>query len=314
MIIFYVKQTRKRDMSNKIKILLGLILIEILAIVFSLSMENKQTSLNNNNLQQFALLDSAGISGFVFGNTTLQRNEYGAWRVNNKYPIDAPLLRQLFQLLAKVEIKKPISDDAKKELTEQIKTEGIEVKYLKDGASIQSFKMIEKNGECHILTNDNQAFVLYVPGYIILLSEVFKMSEGDWREKTVISSRFLGLSKIKVTYTNKPEESFEIEKDSLFFKVQGISQLDTNMVGNYVDAYKSVRVFSFLDKPTIKDSLSKATPYCLIEVDDIDKDKSNSIKVFTNRERIYGILGKTEELVVRTALFYPLFGKEEGLC
>lgn len=294
-------------MSNKIKILLGIILVEIMAIAFSISTQSKQTSLNNNSLQQFALLDSTGVHRFIFGKNTLERNEVGTWIVNQKYTADAPLIRQLFQVLAKIEIKKPVSDNLKKEIGEQFRTQGIDIQILKEGKTVQSFKMLDRERECIVQKSDGEAFVIYVPGYNISLSEVFKLSEGDWRAKTVISSSFFGVKKIALTYTEKPQESFVIERDSTFFKVQGISKLDTNMVGNYVDAYNNIRVFSFLDKPAMKDSLLKTQPYCIIEVEDIDKSKNNSIKVFTDKKQLFGILGKTEELVELEPRYFTRF-------
>jgi hypothetical protein len=294
-------------MSNKIKILLGVILVEIIAIAFSISTQSKQTSMNDNSLQQFALLDSTGVHRFVFGKNTLERNESGTWMVNQKYTADAPLIRQLFQVLAKIEIKKPVSDNLKKEIAEQFQTQGLDIQILKEGKTVQSFKMLDRERECIVQKPDGEAYVLYVPGYNISLSEVFKLSEGDWRAKTVISSSFFGVKKIALTYTDKPQESFVIERDSTFFKVQGINKLDSNMVGNYVDAYKNIRVFSFLDKPAMKDSLLKTQPYCIIEVEDIDKSKNNSIKVFTDKKQLFGILGKTEELVELEPRYFTRF-------
>jgi hypothetical protein len=297
----------KFSMSNKIKILIGLIAVEVIAIAFSINSGDKRTSLTDNNLQQFALLDSTGVNRFVFGKNTLQKNPQGKWSINEKYEADAPLMRQLFELLEKIEVKKPVSDNMKKEILSRIKAQGIDVQFVKEGTAIQSFKMLGKEGECFVLLPDGEAFVLYVPGYNISLSEVFSMTEGDWREKTVISSRFLGLKRVAVTYPTKPQESFAIQRDSTFFKINGISKLDTNMVGNYVDAFKSVRVFSFLDNATLKDSLQKTQPYCVIEVDDINKERSNSIKIFADKQHIYGILAKTDELVELEPRYFTRF-------
>ncbi len=294
-------------MSNKIKILLGLILVELVAIAFAIRSDDKQTSMNDNSLQQFALLDSTGVNRFVFGKNILERNKAGVWIVNQKYSADAPLIRQLFQVLAKIEIKKPVSDNLKKEIATQFQEQGIEVQIFKEGKAVQSLKMLDKERECIVQKPNGEAYVLYVPGYNISLSEVFKLSEGDWRAKTVISSSFFGVKKIALTYAEKPQESFVIERDSTFFKVQGINELDSNMVGNYVDAYKNIRVFSFLDNPAMKDSLLKTQPYCIIEVEDIDKSKNNSIKVFTDKKQLFGILGKTEELVELEPRYFTRF-------
>jgi hypothetical protein len=294
-------------MTPKIKILLGLIVIEIVAIVFSVSSNDRTTSLTNNNLQQFALIDSTGVNRFVFGENTLQRNEDGRWTINQKYWADAPLMRQLFMLLEKIEVKKPVSEQMKVEVSKQIQEEGIEIQFFKENMLSQSFKMIDREGECYVLKPDGEAFVLYVPGYNVALSEVFGLTEGDWREKTVIASRFLGLKKITLTYTEKPQESFTILRDSTFFKIDGITKIDTNMVGNYVDAFKSVRVFSFLENPAFRDSLLKTSPYCLIEVEDIDRNKNNAIKVFTDKKTLYGIISKTNELVALEPRYFTRF-------
>jgi hypothetical protein len=294
-------------MTNKIKILTGLIALEIIAIAFSFVSKDTQTSVNNSNSQTFALTDTVGVSRLVFGKNILQQNKAGKWTINEKHLADAPLMRQLFALLQKIDIKKPVSANLKAEIIAQIAKQGIDIQFGSANDLRQSFKIIGKEGECYAMRADGEVFVLYVPGYNISLSEVFYLSEGDWREKTVIASRFAGVKKVAISYTAKPQESFVIQRDSTFFKVEGISKLDTNMVGNYVDAFKSVRVFSFLDKPVIKDSLQKIEPYCVITLEDIDKEKSNTIKVFANKQSLYGILGKTDELVELEMRYFTRF-------
>lgn len=294
-------------MTTKIKILIGIIAAEILMLAFSMGSKDSQTSVNSNDSQTFALTDTTGINRIVFGKNVLQQNKQGKWTVNEKYPADAPLMSQLFALLQKIDIKKPVSDNLKAQIVAQIEKEGIEIQ-LSSGSDVrQSFKIFGKEMECYAMHPEGDVFVLYVPGYNISLKEVFYLTEGDWREKTVIASRFLGVKKVAVTYTTKPQESFVIERDSSFFKILGVSKLDTNMVGNYVDAFKSVRVFSFLDKPSLKDSLQKIAPYCVITIDDIDKERSNSIKVFANKQSLYGIIGKTDELVELEARYFTRF-------
>ncbi len=294
-------------MTNKIKILIGLIALEIIAIAFSFVSKDTQTSVNNTNLQTFALTDTVGVNRLVFGKNVLQQNKAGRWTINEKHLADAPLMRQLFALLQKIDIKKPVSANLKAEIVAQIEKQGIDIQLGSADDLRQSFRIIGKEGECYAMRADGEVFVLYVPGYNISLSEVFYLAEGDWREKTIIASRFAGVKKVSITYTAKPQESFVIQRDSTFFKVEGISKLDTNMVGNYVDAFKSVRVFSFLDKPAIKDSLQKTVPYCVITLEDIDKEKSNSIKVFANKQLLYGILGKTDELVELETRYFTRF-------
>lgn len=294
-------------MTNKIKVLIGIIALEIIAIAFSFVSKDTKTSVNNNASQTFALTDTIGVNRLAFGKNILQQNKAGKWIINEKHLADAPLMRQLFALLQKIDIKKPVSANLKTEIIAQIEQKGIDIQFGSANDLRQSFKIIGKESECYAMRADGEVFVLYVPGYNISLSEVFYLTEGDWREKTIIASRFLAVKKVAISYTAKPQESFVIQRDSSFFKVEGISKLDTNMVGNYVDAFKSVRVFSFLDEPAIKDSLQKIEPYCIITLDDIDKEKSNTIKVFANKQLLYGILGKTDELVELETRYFTRF-------
>jgi len=294
-------------MTNKIKILIGIIAVEIVTIAFSFGSKEVQTSVGSIDSQTFALTDTVGINRIVFGKNVLQQNKGGKWTVNGKHLADAPLMRQLFALLQKIDIKKPVSDNLKAGVIAQIEKEGIDIQLSSDNEVRQSFKIVGREMECYAMHPEGNVFVLYVPGYNISLKEVFYLTEGDWREKTIMASRFLGIKKVAIDYTAKPEESFVIRRDSSFFKIQGVSKLDTNMVGNYVDAFKSVRVFSFLDKPSIKDSLQKLAPYCVISLEDIDKEKSNSIKVFANKQSLYGIIGKTDELVELEARYFTRF-------
>lgn len=294
-------------MSNKIRILLGIIIAEIALIGFSMSGNDKYNSLNNNNLQQFALTDSAEVSGFVFGKNKLSKTPSGGWTINEKYPADSPLMHQLFQVLQKIEIKKPVSEQMKKDLADQIGKQGIDIQFLKGNAPFQSFKMLNRGGECYVIRSKQEAYVLYVPGYNISLSEVFSLTEGDWREKTVIATKFLSVKKISLTYPDRPKDSFTILRDSSFFSVEGVTKLDSNMVGNYVDAFKNVRVFSFLDKPSFKDSLQKVTPYCSIVIEGIISEQNNAIKIYTDKKSLFGIVQKTDELVELEPRYFTRF-------
>jgi hypothetical protein len=295
-------------MTNKIKILIGIIVLEIGLLAFSMQDSREYNSLaSSSNLRQFALTDSAEVNGFVFGKNTLQKTAQG-WIINGKYPADAPLMRQLFLVLQKIEIKKTVSAQMKKDLAPQIEKQGIDIQFLKGNTPLQSFRMLNKNEECYItLPTQGEAYVLYVPGYNISLSEVFNLTEGDWREKTVIATRFLSVKKIALSYADRPQDSFIILKDSTFFKVDGLSKLDSNMVGNYVDAFKNVRVFSFIDRPTFKDSLEKALPYCTLAIEGVISEQSNSIKIYTDRKSLWGIMGKTDELVELEPRYFTRF-------
>jgi ribosomal protein L30/L7E len=294
-------------MSNKIRILLVIIIAEIGLIGFSMNSKKEYNSLENNDLQQFALLDSAGVSTFIFGKNKLEKTPLGTWILNEKYTADIPLMRQLFLVLGKVEIKKPVSDQMKKDLVPQMKAQGIDIQFLKANTPHQSFQMLNRGGECYVMLPNQEMYVLYVPGYNISLSEVFSLTEGDWREKTIIATKFLSVRKVALTYPDKPNESFVIQKDSSFFRIDGVNKLDSNMVGNYVDAFKNVRVFSFLDKPAMKDSLQKVTPYCTIAIEGVLDEQSNTIKVYTDKKSLWGIVQKTNELVELEPRYFTRF-------
>ena len=122
---------------------------------------------------------------------------------------------------------------------------------------------------------------------------------------------------LKVDFPNNPKNSFEIKRDDNFMSVEGIKNMDTAKVVNYVRMYEHFRAMRFIEKgeSPIYDSLRNTVPIATITLKDIDLAKSKTLDVFAFTESDSNVLGLMKEdnqlvLISRNKVFGLLQQKE----
>ena len=289
-------------MTLKLKILSVTIVVLLAAIILSL-LPGTTTTAADTETSAFTLTDSATTDQFVFGNVALRKADNETWTVNGKFPADPVLIERMFSIMQRIEVKRSVADNVRAELVNEIKQNGIDVKIMTNGNVDKTYRVIGKENDTFAQDQSGEVYAVYVPGYDVALYEMFGLGENGWRNRTILSTSARTLRKLELKYPAKPEFDFTVASKLPFFEVSGIKNLDSAMVFNYVQAFQQVRALRYLDDAALKDSLKKVQPYCLISVQDIDSSRDNTLAVYGNDTSIYGLLGKTGEVV----LFEPQY-------
>lgn len=287
-------------MTRKSKILSGIILLELVLLVWAFVPKNYSTVEEQSTNFALSEDDQKQITRFEFGKITLQKQDEN-WILNEKYKADVNTVKDFFEILKRLEIKRPIAE-SEQDLQERLPANGVKFTAFSGDRPLLSFYIDgqEKNTFA-MLADSEEAFEVYVQGFNIVPYKVFKSDEIRWRNKIVMETNWLSIKKLEVKYREKPEDNFLIEFDSAFYKVAGVEKLDSVRLYNYLKSFEEVRAFQVIENSTVRDSLTQAVPYCTIELQDIDPNRNNVLKIYGNDYSVMGITSKSEHAF----LFHP---------
>jgi hypothetical protein len=293
-------------MTTKIKVLLGIIAAQLGLLFFALSAREGGRG-SQPAVSAFALAaDSAQVDKIVLGANTLQRTPSG-WTINGQHPADARLVGQLLGLLRKVEVKRPVPPTQRDSVARLLAARGIQVQVYAGGQPQTSYQALGLGPDTYAQTAGQPPVQLFLPGYHLDLHEVFALPAGEWRHKTLVATGFASVRALSVRYPQSPTDDFLIERDSGFYKVGGIGQLDSAMLVNYLGAYRSLQVAAFLDWPGLADSLQKAKPFAILQLQGISERNDLDLRVYVNQQRMLGLVGKTGEVVALEPRYFTRF-------
>ncbi|TAE01259.1 MAG: hypothetical protein EAZ97_03485 [Bacteroidetes bacterium] len=294
-------------MTLKIKILSAIIFFQIIAIIFSLQSSDQNSTLNLQN-SDFALDAQSEISKFEFGKIVLEK-EGEIWKVNQKYKADFPMVKELTSILQKMSIRKPVAENQISEIKEKIMNKGITVNVFSGENLLKSFKIYGQENQTFGMIGE-QPYLLYSQGFEIVLHQVFQMSELEWKDKNIFSLSWLGVRKIEMNYPKMEENSFKIAFDADSYKVEGVNRLDSVRVDQYLQQIANLRAAWFMENPVLQDSLSKTSPFCQIQIEDLSNEPQKQLDIYENPNGLFGILNKKELLMFDKRSLAKLLAKK----
>jgi len=299
---------RKTDctLTAKLKILLAIIFVELAALGFWFYQRSTGVAANTSvGENYFALTDTVGIDRIVLGKNIFQL-EKGQWQLNGRYQADKPLLQELFMLLRKVEIQQLITGKEGEAIRKDIENQGQPVELWQGNRQLLSFRVWNVRGNTYALAKNSQPpAALYIPGYSINIYEALTLPEGEWRNKNIVSTGWLGIRSLLIRYAETPDQNIDIRKENDFYKVSGVQQIDSAMLYRYIEAYRGFRVYSFIDNTAFKDSLSRLIPFCEMEIETLNG--KSGLHVYVGKSGMYGITKPSNELVQLEPRYFARF-------
>lgn len=293
-------------MTVKLKILLAVIALEIALLGFWFYQRSEgSASAPAVGENYFALPDTAGINQIVLGANTF-RLVGGEWQLNERYPADKPLLRELFALMRKVEVRQLITGTEGESLRQEIQTKGQTVDFRRGNSSVVAFKVLDVKGNTYALAPKSQSpAALYIPGYGINVYEALTLPEGEWRNKNLVSAGWSGIRALRIRYAETPEQSIDIRRQDDFYKVEGVRNLDSAMLYRYIESYRNFRVYGFSDNAALRDSLNRLEPFCQMEIE--TPSATTILHVYAGKSGMFGITHPANELVVLEPRYFARF-------
>lgn len=207
------------------------------------------------------------------------------WRVNDQ-PADLNMVDVLFATIQQAEPKRPVAASLRDSISKELIASGVKVS-LFEGGSLQKVFIAGGNTsktQAYFKDPEQQdVFVMVIPGYRVYTSGIFELDENGWRDKYVFNFNWKNFKQLTATFPRNPAQNFEVAMGKEYFEVKGIAQADTARLNDFLDAISLITVDRYASKSTIENFESTVAQLSLmdIQVSDIS-GKTYSLALYDN--------------------------------
>lgn len=282
--------------------LIVFIAIVLLLIMYFLFKNTKNSTLGIDSYA-FAVSDTAEIDKIFLadrsGNTALlERKTPAIWEVNKKFIARKDAINTLLYTFKNLHIKAPVPLSARNTVIKDIAAIGIKVEIYKKGILYKTYYVGRETqdnlGTYMISENDENAYIMDIPGFNGYLTPRYIVSEEEWRSQSIFNYTPGEIKKLRMENNIIPENSFEINVVSMdkiaITDIQGkeIQNFDKQMAFSFLSRFQNINFESFakLDEHA-KDSVFNSIPIFKISITE-KSGKLNELKIF----RKYAIPGE----------------------
>lgn len=317
---------------------LSLVLIILIVIAALYYFSNSKGSLNLRN-SSFAIESTENVTRIQISSPDKKvklNKEADKWKVNNKYWATDKYVENLLLAINRVVVLSPVSKAEKQQVASILKADGVLVELFKNNRAIKKFYVskasMNKVKTYMMMPKSDDPFIVQIPAFRGLLAELFVIDENYWRNKTIFDYEPQNIKNIFVRYPQNPSKSFHvINYNDGTFALQNLnnekfeSDFDVDKVARYFTYYQRIAfedVVSNLSKQNV-DSILSSDPYCIIEVEGIEKQKDViniyrkpsekefdefGEKIKFDYDRAYATFNNNQELItIQYYIFDPLF-------
>ena len=277
-----------------------IVLVLLVAVAGYLYMKDQSSTLDPR-LSEFSLAEdeAADLDSILLrqdSETVKLYRTSNRWYLNQQLYAREKNVQQLLNVFQNLRVEAPAQKSNRRELMETIHQNPIHVKIYSDGDLIKNFLIEDspnKSGTSYmIMEGSNEPFIMGLPGYDGDLADLIEVDMNYWRDKTLFDYSGLDIESVKVTYPSDMKNSFYLSYGGDAFRLQSLAKdeyiesFNTTRAARYFSYFGNVRFHEvILDKTRLKDSLEKATPYCIFEIVD---ENNNLTKLYTYRKKSEG--------------------------
>lgn len=253
-----------------------------------LAIDKKQFTLNQQTVITDVVLSSkSGINKLSYLN--------GEWVVNDKYELDPNMRDVFFSVLSQLEIRREVSQSQNDSLINLITSKGIEVSVLNNRELVKNYWIWgNKDSQMSFLMDEEQAYVVHIPGYKSYVAGIFEVPEGDWRTRRVFTALFTNLNTLKIEY---PDDDIEFRYKDRFFEITDIRADSTQLISS-LENLLFLQTDQYLqpsEYPTyIPDDIESKPPFASISATKLAGSKEE-VKLFYTKNESNFYLGITSD-------------------
>ena len=280
-------------MKGKNKKLLGVFVLLLISNLIFLFVGGKSSGVSFNE-QKFALMDTAGVSFIKLNDIKLSRGPQGLWLVDEEYAVDPNLDRLLFSILNRVRVQKPVKVPQE---------EGIKVEISGDQPmTYYVWGNPTKTRTYFSLDGDDEVYQVQIPGYNEYVGGVFELKKDQWRDRLVLNESWRTIQNLQLDYLDEDEKDINIKFDKDFFLVEGVQQLDSNAVVEYLNQFQYFQANEWVSKGRFEqyDSLSTKPVLAKLTIESINYDLPIMLEIYPKLpgDRIYLVMTYDESMFV----------------
>ena len=280
-------------MKGKVSYLIIIFSILLIVNVLFLFVGKKSLGISFDE-QKFVVEDTSSVVSIQLDDIKFTRSAKDVWLINEEYEMDPSLNTLLFSILKRVRVQKPVDIPVE---------EGVSVSLL--GQEPMEFSVwgnSTKTKTYFSMIGEEQVYQVHIPGYNEYVGGVFELNKDQWRDRVVMNESWRTIQKLNLDYREDSKEDLEIKFDRDFFIMEGVQQLDSNKVVEYLNQFQYFQVNEWLSQGRIEkyDSLSTKPSFATLTIESINSDMPVMLEIFPKLEgdRIFLVMTYDESLFV----------------
>jgi hypothetical protein len=278
------------------KNLLSILLLVILGGLAAYFFFTKSGSTLNSELTEYAVKDTAAITKIFLadkqGNQILlERQSETKWIVNKEFTARQDGVRNLLDVIARVQIQTPINKSAYETIVKRLSSAGIKVEIYTDAESPMRVYYVggadqEHTGTEMLIEGSSTPHLTHIPGFYGFLTPRYFVNINEWKDREIFRYQYGEIAKIKVEYPQDPTESFEVtdlgnNKFSLLDITTNIdiADYDTLKLLDYIARFQNIQYEGFEETKSEEyiNGIKETTPQQIYTI----TDKLGNIKKCT---------------------------------
>jgi hypothetical protein len=256
--------------KNQIRIVVLLVLIiGNVALYLSLG-SNYELSYDP---ERFNPTSNAALVSFKLSNEegdVILENEEEGWRLNNLYTADGQLVSLFQRIVNNVKVRRPV------EVEEDLKKIRVE---LKTADQIIEFEVWGNATKTKTYFSDEAGvFEVEIPGYRDYLGAIFELKPNQWRNREIFNGNWRTIQKLSIIN----ETPVNIRFSDSFYLIEGIDEIDSTGVVNYLNLFEHFQVNEIITEQQISTlkSILDSKPIARLVIESIDYSSPKEIIIY----------------------------------
>jgi len=262
------------EKRNKRQFFFLVILLGMTAMVYWLGHADDHFAVDKESFRNF---DIKAVDEVILtsqpGTTTLKYTG-SRWTINDAFMADPGMIDVLFATLQQAEPRRPLASSAQDSVGAHLRQNGIKVSLYASGVLQKSFFAGGNTAKTQAYFMDDDDGVVYlmtIPGYRVYVSGIFELDVSGWRDKFVFGFNWRNFQRMEVNFPSGTSDNFVVAMDNNYFSIQGMTQVDTTKLNDFLDDVSLLTVQRFTAATKQTDSLSKTTPLVDFLVNDVGR-------------------------------------------
>lgn len=169
-------------------------------------------------IEDTAAIDRIVISDKSPASVNLLRTSSG-WKIDGKKAARMDAIEVLMETLYRQELRNFVPENSKNNVLKNINVSGREVQVFQNGKLVKHFfvggETPDQNGTYMMIKGASQPYTVHIQGFNGYLSTRFFASQELWMDRTIFGFDNLDIKRAGITYTDRPDQSFEMEVQDL---------------------------------------------------------------------------------------------------
>jgi hypothetical protein len=254
----------------------------------------------------FRLPESTEVNKVVLqqgGETATLAYDDVRWLVNDSLEADRQMIKVLFATIEQAQAKKAVASTQRDSIANQLKRQGVRVTFFAGTEAVKEMWVggnAAKTISWFMSPDDQQPYVVTIPGYHVYVAGIFEQTSQQWRDKRVFNFNWRNFKSLTADFPKEPAQNFTITMKERYFGIEGVSEIDTTRLNDYLDALSLLEAAAYYQKGKnrLYDSLLLVPPSFSIVVRDIG-DREHLLTIYPpvrNHDTVVGQNGKDRML------------------